>query len=103
MAVPLTLAILGALIAAPFALAILLADTLARVLRLWLLLLATTLGLWLLCTLAFHSGLITDQRSRIIAALVLNAFWVGLVVATVLGTAAALMRTARLRRRSFGK
>ena len=103
MAVSLALAILGALIAAPFALAILRAETSARVLRHWLWLLATVLGLWLLCTLVFYSGLITHQRARVIAALVINLFWVGLVVATFLGTAAAVVRTVQLRRRNIGK
>ena len=98
MAVSLSLAVLGALIATPFALAMHRAASPARVLRLWLWLLATTLGLWLLCTLVFHSGLITDQRSRILAALVLNVFWVCLVVATVLGSVVAVVQTARLRR-----
>lgn len=100
MAVSLALALLGALLAAPFALAILRADTPARVLCLWLGLIASALALWLLCTLFFHSGLITAQRARVIAALVINLFWVGLVVATFLGTAAAVLRTVQLRHRS---
>ncbi len=105
MIVSLTLALLGALLAAPFAMAILRAATPAQVLRHWLWLLATALALWLLCALIFHSGLITDQRQRILAALVINVFWVGLVVATFIGTAAAILRTAQLRRllRTSGK
>lgn len=100
MVVSLALALLGALLAAPFAFAILRAETPVRVLRHWLALLAAVLGLWLLCTLVFHSGLITDQRARMIAALVINLFRVGLVVATFLGTAAAALRAAQLRHRS---
>jgi hypothetical protein len=99
MAVSLTLTILGALLAAPFAWTILHAETPGQVLWQWLALLATALALWLLCTLVFHSGLITAQRARVIAALVINLFWVGLVVATFLGSAAAVVRAAQLRRR----
>lgn len=99
MAISLALSVFGALLAAPFALAILRADTPARVLRLWLGLIASALALWLLCTLVFHSGLITAQRARVIAALVINLFWVGLVVATFLGSAAAVVRAAQLQRR----
>lgn len=99
MAVSLTLAILGALLATPFATAILRAATPGEVLRRWLALLATALGLWLLCILVFRSGLIAGQASRILAAVVFNLFWVGLVVATSLGTLAAVLRTVQLRRR----
>jgi hypothetical protein len=99
MFVSLALAILGGLLAAPFAVAILRAETPAQVWRIWLVQLASGLALWAVLALIFHSGLIVDQRLRILAALVINLFWVGLVVATVLGTAAAVVRTAQLRRR----
>ena len=103
MIVSLALAAFGALMAAPFAVAMLRANAPARVLRVWLLQLAAGLALWGLLAAIFHSGLITDQRARVMAALVINLFWVGLVVATFLGTAAAVVRTVQLRRRNIGK
>lgn len=103
MIVSLALAALGALLAAPFVVAMLRATAPARVLRIWLLQLAAGLALWGLFAAIFYSGLITDQRARVLAAVVINLFWVGLIVATFLGTAAAVARTVRLRRRTSGK
>jgi hypothetical protein len=94
-----SLAFFGAALAAPFVVAILRADTPGRVLRIWLVQLAAALALWGLLALIFHSGLITRQDLRILAAVVLNAVWVGLVLAMALGAAAAVVRAVRLRAR----
>ena len=97
MAVSLTLTILGALLAAPFAWTILHAETPGQVLWQWLALLATALALWLLCTLVFHSGLIAEQRSRVLAAAIINALWAALVLAVALGAVTAVIQALRLR------
>ena len=96
---------LAALLAAPFIVVMLRAATPARVLRVWLAQLAAALALWGLLVLIFHSGLIVGQDPRILAALVINAVWVGLVLAMGFGTVAAVFRAVqlRVRRRTSGK
>lgn len=104
MIIGLALVALGALLAAPFAVAILRASTLGRVLWLWAAQLATALALWLLLVWVFHSGLIVRQDLRALAALFINLVWVALVAATFLGTSAAVFRAVRLgARRTNGK
>jgi hypothetical protein len=91
--------VLAALLAAPFIVVMLRAATAARVLRVWLAQLVAALALWGLLVLTFHSGLIVGQDLRVLAAVLINAVWVGLVLAMAFGTAAAVVRAVQLRAR----
>ena len=50
-----------------------------------------------LAALVFHSGLIVAQRSRVLAAAMINALWAALILAVALGAAAAVIQALRLR------
>jgi hypothetical protein len=67
------------------------------VLRIWLIEAAAALALWGLASMTFHSGLISEQRSRVLAAAIINAMWAALVLAVALGAAAAVVQALRLR------
>ena len=91
------LAIFGVVLAAPFVVAILRAPSPLRALRTWLYEVAAALAIWGLASLVFHGGMIVDQRSRVLAAAIINALWAALVLAVALGAVAAVIQTLRPR------
>ena len=91
------LAIFGVVLAAPFVVAILRAPSPARAMRLWLVEAVLALAIWGVAALVFHSGLIVEQRSRVLAAAMINALWAALILAVALGAAAAVIQALRLR------
>lgn len=91
------LATLGVLLAAPFVVAIVRARSASRALRVWLVEAAAAILIWILAVLVFHSGLIVEQQSRVLAAVIINALWAVLVMAVSLGAAAAIIQALRLK------
>ncbi len=91
------LAVFGVILAVPFVIAILRAPTPARAVRFWLWEAAAALAIWGLAVLVFHSGLIAEQRSRVLAAAIINALWAALVLAVALGAVTAVIQALRLR------